>query len=966
MSVSTSIQSLQNNDPTFTTLSDTSMDVGDRKALFKALSVNQILKECCFFKTDFGEFGAAELANYLKKNHSLTKLSLFGSKFSDEGFKLLCTALKTNTYLLRFSTNEKIETEKALALADVINVNRTLKVLYLDLSQISSEAFKIIAKTLKGKHSLQELRFDNGQLDSEGVEILAEALKTNCALQTLYFYQSSVPDFGLAIANALKENTNLQSLSFYSSFGHKSLNNKSGKAFADMLKENKTLTILDLSGNFLGEDATLIAESMEKNDSLLELNLGSCFLPSSTSKAVARMLTINCTLLELNIYQSQLDQEGSEVFAQALMVNNTLKTIYLSRCNLGPEGGMAFVAVIKKKNSTLKHLSLGNNKLGIKTQNAIARALMENSSLETLSMGDNDSGDEFAIELSEALKKNFTLKHLELFENNFSNVGINALAEALKVNTTLQTLPHGIKEIFDASSNIRERLAFNISLADKPKKEKNEKDDRKGTEKPPAPHNQQQQKQQTVAKPLYSEERKDDGKGDRSLSLEEDDVEKVKDFAAVPTAMSSTVSSEAVLSLDADDIEKVKALPEAAGVRTAMATAKALENIDLTALNILKRQAERLQELFEVSVKAHHTDAEIGHINDNPILDTYYRYFSRQLTSIWLACLTINSRMIKNSEQYNSDYFAAGLKKIGDHIPGISIATSIIEDTIGTWNEREKRIGVQRIALLFRDLETAFKELCILARQLTLSQEEALKKLLTKPKGLVDKIGESFSDITAAVLADDIDDPIKRKAAADCKIMITAIKEGKYEPKAAVASLLTVIMGKGFVYTSTISITASTTVISGEKSHPQAALHSSAGSAGAGMQTPTMGEMYTMMQQMQETVRQADKRAKDAEKSAKEADDRARRAEELAKKNGGSDVTVSGGHSAMALASPHSHHVKQAENTDKRLAAVEKQVGTLTHASLEHQEGIRGLEQPKKGTVAKAAPKKNDEDCVIM
>ncbi|MBA3722218.1 MAG: hypothetical protein H0W88_07445 [Parachlamydiaceae bacterium] len=931
MSVSTITQRLQNNDPTLAKLDHKSkMNVEERQAFFLALKVNHTVQELMITNTELGTVGGRELGKCLIANRSITQLSLAEHQLTNEGFNALCAGLNKNTTLTEFQITEKFDLEKTRALVKVIKKNVTLKKLCLIGSphskslfdyDISAESDTELAKTIGEKNALQEFT-TNFKLSSFAVEILADGLRMHCTLVTLNLSNGFLTsNHALLIADSLKTNTRLQELNL--SNNNYSFAERTEKAIVEMLKINRTLKKLVLTLNNFGSEGGLnILESLENNQFLRELILQGLRGESINIivvKAISKMLKTNNFLLVLDLRNNEMGPEAAVEIAKALIVNKRLNTILLSNNYIGPDAGMAFVEVINK-NNTLKVLDLSNNFLGLKTAKALEVGLMKNTYLVSFRLDDNRCDGNFGT-MSVLFERERATRFL-LSKSNPTGVK-NYIKYLEKIFETMDDPTHK-----DIEKSIQKKLESNRLLADKQKKEKVES--KKGEKEPIV----QVQSQQITTVRCETEERKENSSG----------INKDKDH----------------FSLGIEELEKIKALPDADGMHSILAAAKALENIDLKVLEALKGQAEHLQELFESSAKAHHTDAEIAYISDNPILDTYYRYFSRQLTSIWLACLTINSGIVKNSEQYTSEYFSAGLKKIGDHIPGISIATSIIDEVIGTWNYRDKRIGVQRVASLFRDLETAFKELSILARQLTLSQEDILKQIPSKTKGFVAKLEEGFHDMKASILADDIDNPIKRKAVADCSIILTAIKEGKYEQKAAVASLLTVVMGRGFVFRSAVTLTAaSLTVVSTEKQE-FSSFTDQPKAAGAGAQTNGTEDLYKKMQEMEKRL----------EKRVKDTEEEARKAVELAKKNGSSDVTVSGGHSAMVLASPHNNDIAYQDSNDKMLALQGKQIGIHTNRFEEQEEQIRqqqlridNLEETIKKVVSK---KERDSICLLM
>jgi len=232
--------------------------------------------------------------------------------------------------------------------------------------------------------------------------------------------------------------------------------------------------------------------------------------------------------------------------------------------------------------------------------------------------------------------------------------------------------------------------------------------------------------------------------------------------------------------------------------------------LDTQVLELLRGRSEQLQRLFEEDTKTEFNKQEKDRINANPSLQIYYQFFVRLFNGTWMACQSINSRMVDNSEMYASDYVGQGVDQIGRCIPGIAMATGFFALAIQGWNYRDKRQAVQRMALLFPDLDTAFKQLSQLARQATLAQEKEISSM-APPQGVIAKIKEGIKDLTAFILASDANTPLKRKAEEDCKTLLKAIKEGKLPSQPTLNDLLCVIMGVGYKYQLPVAATASST-----------------------------------------------------------------------------------------------------------------------------------------------------------
>lgn len=255
---------------------------------------------------------------------------------------------------------------------------------------------------------------------------------------------------------------------------------------------------------------------------------------------------------------------------------------------------------------------------------------------------------------------------------------------------------------------------------------------------------------------------------------------------------SSATAASTTATLDNETIEKLKALPEK---HNALAEkVQKLAVIDANTLHTLQGRSEQLLRLFEEETKTTQNSNEKTQINANPNLQVYYQFFARLLNGTWMACQSINSGMVDNSETYKTDYVGQGLDQIGQRIPGISLVTGFFSAAIKGWNFREKKQAVQRMALLFPDLDTAFSQISQLARHVTLAQQNEITSM-QPPKGIKQKLTEGVKDLTAWIIAEDANTPLKRKAEEDCKKLITAIKEGEITTQPTLSELLSLILG---------------------------------------------------------------------------------------------------------------------------------------------------------------------------
>lgn len=123
---------------------------------------------------------------------------------------------------------------------------------------------------------------------------------------------------------------------YASGIGHAQL----GHVMAGVLKTNKSLELLDIGLNGIGEEGTIaLMHTLEKNTTLEGLNINGNHIGLRGSIAVARMLkeTSSLVVLELS-YDSTINAECIYAMAEALSENTSLKTLALAHDPIGPIG----------------------------------------------------------------------------------------------------------------------------------------------------------------------------------------------------------------------------------------------------------------------------------------------------------------------------------------------------------------------------------------------------------------------------------------------------------------------------------------------------------------------------------------------------------------------------------------------------------------------------------------------------
>ena len=180
-------------------------------------------------------------------------------------------------------------------------------------------------------------------------------------------------------------------------------------------------------------------QALRVNTSLSSLDLSCNFIGDEGANSLAQALRVNTSLSSLDLSCNSIGDEGANSLAQVLRVNTSLFSLRLQNNSVGPEGVNSLSQALKV-NTSLSSLDLNDNSIGDEGANSLAQALRVNTSLSSLDLTRNSIGDEGANSLAQALRVNTSLSSLNLSFNSIGGEGVNALDKALRVNTSLSYL----------------------------------------------------------------------------------------------------------------------------------------------------------------------------------------------------------------------------------------------------------------------------------------------------------------------------------------------------------------------------------------------------------------------------------------------------------------------------------------------------------------------------------------------
>jgi hypothetical protein len=198
---------------------------------------------------------------------------------------------------------------------------------------------------------------------------------------------------------------------------------------------------LNLSRNFLDvKGFTILSNLLAKGpESMQDLNLRSCGGDGHSIEKFAEGLKKNTTLLILDLRQNHFGPFGAGILGDVIASNFRLRQLNISECEIGSDGAAEICRGLSN-NQTLEVLSMGDNNIGDTGAEHVANMLRVNRKLKHLDLQENRIGMEGVSGLAKALTKNQTLSFLGLQWNDVSNEGAAKLAEGLMYNNTLRSL----------------------------------------------------------------------------------------------------------------------------------------------------------------------------------------------------------------------------------------------------------------------------------------------------------------------------------------------------------------------------------------------------------------------------------------------------------------------------------------------------------------------------------------------
>jgi Ran GTPase-activating protein (RanGAP) involved in mRNA processing and transport len=181
---------------------------------------------------------------------------------------------------------------------------------------------ELVCKTAIIDKQCRKLRLENNDITAKGIRILAEALYGNITLVELHLSNNCISDMGVhALAQVLSiNNSTLKCLEIHSN----NITDEGAEYLAEMLKTNKTLSLLGLNSNQISDWGVHLLTSAITcyNETIQRLYLASNTLITDISlDNFVEMLTYNRSLQALSLNDCSLSTDAVKKLKQVVASN---------------------------------------------------------------------------------------------------------------------------------------------------------------------------------------------------------------------------------------------------------------------------------------------------------------------------------------------------------------------------------------------------------------------------------------------------------------------------------------------------------------------------------------------------------------------------------------------------------------------------------------------------------------------
>lgn len=357
--------------------------------------------------------------------------------------------------------DSKCTNNDIIQILDILKKNKFLRTLDLSKCNIKYILPKI-TETLY-ETNLQYLNLHDNNITYNIVDLI-DGLKNNNTLTNLNLSKNNLQDDNIYIlAEILKNNNTLQKINLSDNF----ISDNGFTFIINALVNNSSIVSLNLSYNNIIDlilDQYPLLDNFRKNKSLQELRLSHNMLTTDGIIVLSEILKYNSSLLTLDLSINKITANQLNYLTDALKVNKTLTELILTRNLIKDDGFYQIINILKE--NILKDLWISSNEITDINIKYLCEVLKINSSLRSLDLSFNNLTDISIYYLADILEDNETLEYLDLSNNKITCNALIKMFEALESNSSLKFF--GINKVSTINNNlfecVKKTLTLNIAL----------------------------------------------------------------------------------------------------------------------------------------------------------------------------------------------------------------------------------------------------------------------------------------------------------------------------------------------------------------------------------------------------------------------------------------------------------------------------------------------------------------------
>ncbi|KAJ3268515.1 hypothetical protein HDV01_002693 [Terramyces sp. JEL0728] len=202
---------------------------------------------------------------------------------------------------------------------------------------------------------------------------------------------------------------------------YRNLDQQDAIELASALKTNKSLKILNLNGNRIGDAGVeAIIDSLNENKTIKQLNFGSNGLTDKSIVKISEFLSTNTSVISICLFQNEIGNEGALALANMLTKNKTVVSLYLY-LNKIQTHGMLMLAKSISTHPALQTVWLDHNPITETCMACVVQLLKRNKTLTALEITYDDNGTStfytattnFQTVIQDYVKENMELQSLK-------------------------------------------------------------------------------------------------------------------------------------------------------------------------------------------------------------------------------------------------------------------------------------------------------------------------------------------------------------------------------------------------------------------------------------------------------------------------------------------------------------------------------------------------------------------------